>query len=88
MDPDAEKIIKFIEDRYKCSGLCQKPFFYLTQSIEKGPPKEACLIPLIKDVGKYFLAVSSLLITSAVVFFLMLICTCPICCFNKDEYKA
>lgn len=44
-------IVSHIEDKYNCSGLCQPPLFYFTQSITKGPPQQACMEPLIEDMG-------------------------------------
>jgi len=87
IDPEQRKILQYIEKKYECSGLCNPPFFYLTQSIEKGPPKQACLVPIIKDIGPIFKAVAAIMVTTAVVFFCMLTCTCAICGFNSDKYK-
>ena len=42
--------IRFIEHKYNCSGICSVPFFYLSQSIDKGPPEQACLLPLVEDL--------------------------------------
>ena len=43
-------LLKFIENRYKCSGLCTASLFYFTLSVKEGPPRQACLLPLIKEV--------------------------------------
>jgi len=59
----------------------------LTQSIEKGPPKQACLIPIIQDISGIFKAVAAIMVTTAIIFFCMLTCTCSICCFNQEKYK-
>lgn len=87
MDPKAEAIVKFIEKKYKCSGICKQPFFYLTQPISMGPPKQACLVPIIDDIGGMFLGVAVVLIIVVIWFVLMLFCTCPIFCWNKDKYE-
>jgi len=50
-DPTFVKIVSHIEDKYKCSGLCEKSLFYFTQSVKQGPPKQPCLEPLINDIS-------------------------------------
>jgi len=81
-------MISFIEKKYKCSGLCKKPLFYLTQDITNGPPENECFDALIKDVGPLFNVIGEIMIASGVIFLLMLFCACPICCFNKAKFEA
>ena len=45
--------IAYIESQYNCSGFCTPPLFYISQSIERGVPQQACFEPVIKDIDYY-----------------------------------
>jgi hypothetical protein len=82
--PD-EKYIKFIsyvEETYECSGMCTPSLFYLTQSVEKGLPKQGCVKPFVQDVSDLFFELGATMIASGVLFLFMIIIICPICCFD------
>lgn len=82
--------IKFIEKQYECSGLCSPSMFYLTQSVEKGPPKKGCLAPFVDEVAVLLSDLGVAMIISGVGFLLMIGCIVPLCCFklkDPDEVK-
>ena len=39
-----------IEDEEGCSGICKSSLFYNGNYLEKGPPKNTCLIPLKNEI--------------------------------------
>ena len=91
--PDQKYIdlLAFIENRYKCSGLCTPSLFYFTQSVKEGPPKQACLPPFISEVVEPMASLGAAMIASAVFFLFVLLCICSVCCFkpaNLDAVKA
>lgn len=40
------EFIRELEDENKCSGICKPSLFYYGLNIDKGSPKETCLIHL------------------------------------------
>jgi hypothetical protein len=42
-------VVKTLEETYNCSGLCKKPTFWVYQSVQSGPPREACIYSLKND---------------------------------------
>ena len=74
-------LLKFIENRYSCSGLCTASLFYFTLSVKKGPPTQACLPPLIGEVAEPVGNLGAAMIASAVFFILVSIFVWPVCCF-------
>lgn len=88
VDKPSEKyitLIKFIEDRYKCSGLCTPSLFYLTLSVKEGPPTQACLPPFIGEVAEPIGNLGSAMIASAVFFLLVIILVWPVCCYKAVD---
>merc|ERR1712070_395695 len=67
--PKFTKIVSHIEEKYSCSGLCESSLFYFTQSVKNGPPKEACMIPLVDDMGLLLKNLGSSLIVTGILFF-------------------
>jgi hypothetical protein len=57
--------------------------FYLTQSVEKGPPKKGCLAPFIDDLASLSGNLGDAMVASAVFFNLMIFFVFPICCFKR-----
>lgn len=84
-DPTFVKIVSHIEDKYSCSGLCDKPLFYFTQSVKKGPPKAPCLEPLIDDISLMLQNLGGVLLVTGILFFFMFFCSIPICCYDKEK---
>lgn len=84
-DPTFVKIVSHIEDKYSCSGLCEKPLFYFTQSVKKGPPKTPCLEPLVDDISLLLQNLGAVLLITGIFFFFMFFCSMPICCYNKEK---
>lgn len=35
--------IRFFEDKYACSGICESALFFYTQEMQAGPPSRTCL---------------------------------------------
>lgn len=79
------RIISHIEEKYSCSGFCTPPLFYFTQSVTKGPPRNACLLPLINDMGLILQNLGASLIVTGILFFFMIFCAFPVCCYNKEK---
>ena len=75
-------------NKYKCSGICQKPLFYFTQSVFRGPPTDACLLPLIKDISGSMENLGAAILATGVLFFIMVFISLPICCYKKNEKIA
>lgn len=78
------KLVNFIEEKYKCSGLCTKQIFYLTASIETGMPTQPCLKPFILDLSFLLYQIGATMISSAVFFLIMIFFVCPLCCKSED----
>jgi len=38
-----------MEERAECSGLCKPANFYSFSNVQNGPPKQACLGPIVED---------------------------------------
>ena len=41
-------LLRYYENEYDCSGICDLPLFYLTKSMEEGPPTEDCAESVVK----------------------------------------
>lgn len=79
-----ERIIKFIENKYYCSGFCSPPLFYYSQPLTKGVPKDGCLLPLNQNTGEEMLYLGIVFQATAIIFLAMLVCTCPLFCFDNE----
>ena len=62
--------------------------FYLTQSIELGPPKKGCLGPFVGDVTDVIGNLGTAMVASAVFFILMICFVCPMCCYKNKSADA
>ena len=80
-------VIKYVEGKYSCSGMCSTPLFYFTQSVEKGIPKEGCVKPFIEDVSKIFFELGVTIVLSGILFILMFLFVCPLCCLTEKEER-
>lgn len=59
--------------------------FYLTQSIEKGPPERGCLAPFVDEISDLMGNLGSAMVASAVFFLLMIFFVWPMCCFKRAD---
>ena len=80
-------VVTHVEEKYMCSGLCQAPLFYFTQSIKNGPPQTACLQPLIKEAGILLQNLGAAMMGSGIMFFFMFLCSFPICFYDADKER-
>lgn len=81
-------IVSHIEEKYKCSGLCQKPLFYFTQDITNGPPVTPCLEPLVEDIGLLMQNLGATFLVTGILFIFMIFIAVPLCCYNKEEAET
>ena len=44
------KFMKFFEETYKCSGICEPAFFYWTRPLSDGRPTQTCLTFLKNEI--------------------------------------
>eukprot|EP00347_Sterkiella_histriomuscorum_P009221 403342057 len=49
------QVIKELEDKYSCSGVCQPKKFYLFSDVSQGPPTRECYRDLKSFIQKYFI---------------------------------
>jgi hypothetical protein len=46
LDTEMITAIKNLEESFNCSGLCQAPTFWISRSVDLGPPPNACVFNL------------------------------------------
>lgn len=85
LDENYEKLITFIEGEYKCSGMCSSSLFYLTQSVELGPPEQGCLAPFMGDITSLIGNLGDAMVASGVFFILMIFFIFPVCCYKQGS---
>ena len=78
-------LVKFMESKYKCSGMCNKQLFYLTLDVTEGIPTQPCLRPYFEDLMYLLYQVGATMVSSAVFFLLMVFFVCPLCCKSNDN---
>lgn len=66
--------ISFIENNYKCSGLCKPTFFYISQPIENGPPERACIPAIVYDLAPKLRSMRTLIMVTWAFFAIMTLC--------------
>lgn len=77
------KIMKGLEEEYKCASVCYKPLFYLSQPISEGPVQEDCATAALQQLaGKT--AVGVICTASGVLLFLAWLGGFTLCC-PSDE---
>lgn len=79
------EFVSFVEKEYECSGMCSPSLFYLTQSVELGPPDKGCLAPFMDDVTSLIGNLGNALLASGLIFVLMIFFIFPLCCFQDDR---
>lgn len=63
----------FFEEKYSCSGICEKPLFYYTQELSKGIPYRTCLIGVNEEIRDSLAYIGiTLVVTAGVMIFIWL----------------
>lgn len=76
--------LRYFENHYECSGVCDIPMFYLTKPTNEGPPTEDCAESVIHSMkGKISIALLSLI--GMLSFWWAAISALPNCCFAKNK---
>ena len=76
-------VVTHVENKFKCSGFCKKPLFYLTQPITRGPPESPCLGVVIDDMGSLMVGLGAVILGTGVLFFVMIFLALPICRYSR-----
>ena len=85
LDEKYEQLVSFIEGEFKCSGMCSPSLFYLTQSVELGPPTQGCLAPFMGELTSLIGNLGDAMLASGVFFILMIFFVVPVCCYKGDS---
>ena len=82
---DHKTLIKYIEKKYKCSGVCKKALFFYSVELDQGRPMLTCGDTLLKAFNPYIASFGIILIITAV--FLLFTCkaTSFIFCFFHEK---
>jgi hypothetical protein len=60
--PVSLRNLRYFENHYECSGVCDVPLFYLTKPLSDGPPTEDCAVAIIHSMkGKVSVVLLSLI---------------------------
>lgn len=87
MTEEQQKLIKFFEGEFICSGLCKPNLFYFSLSIEKGKPIITCVESLMEKVNDDILLLGLVYVSIAITMFCILGCQYPLWCFNKEAFE-
>jgi len=68
--------------------MCSPSLFYLTQSVELGPPKRGCFAPFLGDLTSLVGNLGDALLASGVFFLLMIFFVIPMCCFKMGDNNS
>ena len=85
---DMTNLIKFIEHKYSCNGLCKRLPFYTYSDVTDGPPSDRCLEYLVYD--EFFSKrdlYGSLLLLCGSLSFIAFFFQFGLCCRNKERAK-
>lgn len=84
--PMSIKNLRYFENHFECSGVCNIPLFYLTKPTSEGPPQTDCAESVIHAIkGNLGIAVVSFV--GMLAFWWAAILTVPNCC-GKKKGKA
>jgi len=84
---DQKKFVRFLEEEYKCSGLCSKSLFYITLPLKEGPPENTCTLSLIESIGDQFTLFGYSLFFTSIILLLVFILMMPLCCYDKEKLE-
>lgn len=80
--PTSIKNLRYFENHFECSGVCNVPLFYLTKSTQEGPPTTDCAESVIHSIkGNVGLMMVSLI--GMLSFWWAALATVPNCCGKK-----
>lgn len=77
--------LKYYEEEYECSGMCDTPLFYSTKPIMDGLPEEDCIDAIIENVTDNKI-VAIIAGCTGVLFLLCGLCSIP-CGGSKKKHK-
>jgi len=76
------RALTWFENAYTCSGFCNPGLFYYSLDLDEGPPKDACLIHLKREIGDSltYLGVCSIIcgVLMCLVFSFQYMLWCPV----------
>lgn len=78
-------LMKYLEATFDCSGLCQKPLFYLTRPLSDRRPKEACLVKAMSKFTSRLMYIGIGMLLSAAILIMMLSCQFPLWCYSYEK---
>lgn len=82
--PESMRNLRYFENHYGCSGVCDVPLFYLTKSVSEGPPSEDCAVSVIHAMkGKASIALLALI--GMLSFWWAALSAMPSCCGKKKS---
>jgi hypothetical protein len=71
VDDETAKLVKYIETKFDCSGLSEKPKFYVSRSVLDGPPQKDCGTEISSMVDSSINMIGLLMLISAMINFLI-----------------
>ena len=80
--PSTLKNLRYFENHFECSGMCDVPLFYLTKSTSEGPPHEDCAEQVIHSI-KGNITIQIIAFLGMMSFWWACIMTLPNCCKKK-----
>ena len=84
---DSLKNLRYFENHYDCSGVCDVPLFFLTKSTSEGPPSEDCAVSIIHSM-KGNAGLLALSLVGMLSFWWAALATVPRCCGKKKGKSA
>lgn len=82
---EQKEFINFLETDYKCSGICEPSFFYITMDLKTGRPENTCALSLIDSIADEFTLFGYCIFFTGVVMLLMFIVQFPLFCYDADK---
>ena len=79
------RYIKYIEDTYKCSGVCEQSLFYFSLPLSEGPPENLCFKDVWTDVQTLLLWIGVGPMIAGILIFLSYCCMLPIFSYNRED---
>jgi len=80
-------LIKYIEAKFECTGICKSPFFYYTQPTLLGMPQVSCANRLVEAVGDDIYVMGYVLCCISGTMLLMVLVSMPMCHISKSKLK-
>eukprot|EP00828_Plagiopyla_frontata_P006076 TRINITY_DN1259_c0_g1_i4.p1 TRINITY_DN1259_c0_g1~~TRINITY_DN1259_c0_g1_i4.p1 ORF type:complete len:291 (+),score=29.80 TRINITY_DN1259_c0_g1_i4:83-955(+) len=82
------KSLKLVEEKFKCSGICTMPEFYLYSDINSNSkPQKACLNSIKDEIKDISSTVSMVFAIIGLILLITLICNFVVCCQGKKKKK-